>query len=480
MIKNNASVSGFTQSTPTLRVITDSQIEEIHYAALDILSRIGMKLENEKAREILYSHGAYVDGRIVYIPVKMVEQALRTVPSSFILYTRDGEPYIHVEGHNANYGCNPDNPLYRDPYTGEMRKPTSLDAANMGKLIDYLPHIDFINTCNFAFDVPEDIADRVNIRQYMFNLRKPICFSCKDSKALEDIIDMGAIAAGSREKLRAHPYMFHIEEPISPLTHDEVAIDCVMTCAKNEVPLVYFPMTMAGTTAPATLAGLLAQSHAEILFGLVIHQYTNPGAPFVYGAIPSIMDMQTTKFCYGAPEMWLCASAIADIAHYFKLPLWGTAGPTDAKEIDQQCVAELSYGILMAGLSGANLIHDIGLMDSANTYCPEIYVLSDELASMAKVITRGINITEETLALNEIEQSLTSGSFLCEEHTFNNFKNIWRPQFFDRTTSPEKDGDIFEKLNAKVRDVFENYEPIEFDPDKKKAILELEKKWMHI
>lgn len=464
--------------TPSLRVISDSQIEEIHYAALDILSHIGMKLENEKAKEILYSHGAYVDGKIVRLPTKMVEEALRTAPSSFILYTRDGEPFIHVEGYNANYGCNPDNPLYRDPYTGEMRKPTSLDAANMGKLIDYLPHIDFINTCNFAFDVPEDIADRVNIRQYMFNMRKPICFSCKDSSALEDIIEMGAIAAGGHDKLRIHPYLFHIEEPVSPLTHDEVAIDCVMTCAKHEVPLVYFPMTMAGATAPATLAGLLAQSHAEILFGLVIHQYANPGAPFVYGAIPSIMDMQTTKFCYGAPEMWLCASAIADIAHYFKLPIWGTAGPTDAKEIDQQCVADLSYSILMSGLSGANLIHDIGLMDSANTYCPEIYVLSDELASMTKVITRGIDVNEENLALPQIEQALESGSFICEEHTFNHFKQIWRPQFFDRTTSPEKDGDIFEKLNAKVRDVFEHYEPTPFAEDKKRAILEFEKKWM--
>lgn len=479
MIKNDSPRPSFVQSTPSMRVLTDSQIEEIHYAGLDILSHIGMKLENKEARELLHGHGAYIDGNIVHLPVRMVEQALRTAPSSFILYTREGEPYIHVEGHNANFGCNPDNPLYRDPYTGEMRKPTSLDAANMGKLIDYLPHVDFINTCNFAFDVHEDIADRVNIRQYMFNMRKPICFSCKNSDSLRDIIDMGAIAAGSHEKLRIHPYMFHIAEPISPLTHDEVAIDCVMTCSKNEVPLVYFPMTMAGTTAPATLAGLLAQSHAEILFGLVVHQYTNPGAPFVYGAIPSIMDMQTTKFCYGAPEMWLCASAIADIAHYFKLPIWGTAGPTDAKEIDQQCAAELAYSFLMAGLSGANLVHDIGLMDSANTYCPEIYVLSDELVSMTKVITRGIDVTEENLALPEIKQALESGSFLSEDHTFKHFRSIWRPQFFDRTTKPEKDGDIFEKLNSKVRDVFENYEPLEFDPDKKKAILELEKKWMH-
>ena len=163
MIKDHYLRTSFVQSTSTLRILTDSQIEEIHYAALHILSHIGMKLENETARELLYSNGAYVDGKIVQLPVKMVETALRTTPSSFTLY-EDGESYIHVEGYNAYYGCKPDNPLYRDPYTGEMRKPTSLDAANMGKLIDYLPRIDFINTCNFAFDVPVDIADRVNIR----------------------------------------------------------------------------------------------------------------------------------------------------------------------------------------------------------------------------------------------------------------------------------------------------------------------------
>jgi trimethylamine--corrinoid protein Co-methyltransferase len=478
MIKDNAPRSSFAQSTPNLRVLTDPQIEEIHYAGMEILTDIGMKLECESAREMLHGHGAYVEGSVVRVPVKLVEQALRSVPGSFTLHTREGEPFLGVQGYNAYYGCNPDNPLYIDPYTGETRKPTSLDAANMGKLIDYLPNIDFINTCNFAFDVHVDIRDRVNIRQYMFNMRKPICFSCKDNDSLKDIIEMGAIAAGSHEKLRAYPYLFHIEEPISPLTHDDTAIRNVMTCAEHEVPLVYFPMTMAGTTAPVTLAGLLAQSHAEIIFGLVVHQLANPGAPFVYGAIPSIMDLKTMKFCYGAPEMWLCASAISDIGHYFKIPIWGTAGPTDSKSIDPQAVAELSYGFLMAGLSGANLIHDIGLMDSADLYCPEIYVLSDELVSMAKVITKGIDVTEENLALPAIRESLETSSFISQDHTLDHFKEIWRPEFFDRSVSKKTEEPVTDKLNRKVKDIFENYVPREFDPDKKRAILELEKKWM--
>jgi trimethylamine--corrinoid protein Co-methyltransferase len=461
-----------------MRILTDSQIEEIHYAGVDILSSIGMKLECEEARELLYSHGAYIDKNVVKLPAKLVEKALQTVPSSFTLYTRDGEPFIQAQGYNIYYGCQPDNPTYIDPYTGEWRKPTSHDAANIGKLIDFLPNIDFINTCNFAFDVPEDIADRVNIRQYMFNMRKPICFSCKDSNSLKDIIDMGAIAVGGHDKLKIHPYMFHIEDSISPLIHDGEAVRCAMICAEHEVPLVYFPMTLAGTTSPVTLAGTLAQCHAEILFGLVIHQMTNPCAPFVYGAIPAIMDMGTLKCCYGAPEMWLCASAIADIGHYFKMPVWGTAGPTDSKSIDIQCVAELSYSILMAGLSGANLIHDIGLMDSANLYCPEIYVLSDELVSMAKVIMRGVSITEENLALPQIKKSLASGTFIDDEHTYAYFKDTWSSEFFDRTTTPRTEEQVLDKLNTKVKEIFENHIPPEFDPDKKRAILELEKKWM--
>jgi len=478
MIKNSFSRTNFMQSTPHLRVLTDSQIEEIHYAALDILTNTGMLLECKEARELLHSHGAFVDGSAIRVPVRLVEHALDTVPASFTLHTREGEPFLYVQGYNSYYGCNPDNPMYIDPYTGETRRPTSQDAANIGKLVDYLPNIDFINTCNFAFDVKEDIADRVNIRQYMFNMRKPICFSCKGNESLKDIIEMGAIAAGGHENLRARPYLFHIEEPISPLMHDDEAIQCVMTCARHEVPLVYFPMTMAGTTAPATLAGLLAQSHAEIIFGLIVHQLTNPGAPFVYGAIPSIMDMKTMRFCYGAPEMWLCASAISDIGHYFKMPIWGTAGPTDSKTVDIQAATELAYSFLMAGLSGGNLIHDIGLMDSANLYCPEIYVLSDEMVSMVKVITKGIDITEENLALSEIKMSLATRSFICGDHTFEHFREIWRPEFFDRDMTSTTEEPVVGKLNRKVKDIFENYAPPEFTPDKKRAILELEKKWM--
>ncbi len=472
--------SNFTQfSTPNMRVLSDGQIQEIHYAACEILSKTGMKIENQEARNLLHSFGAYVDENVVKIPTKLVEMALRSVPERIVLCNREGERKVFLEGHRSFFGCNPDNPEYYDPYTGERRPMTSKDGADMAKVIDYLPNIDFVLNACFSADVDVDIADRVIVRQMIFNMRKSIGFSCKDADSLLDIIEMGSIVAGGKEKLKANPYMFHIQEPISPLIHDDNGVKEVMICAEHEFPLVYYPMTMSGATAPATAAGILAQSHAESITGMVIHQLTNPGAPFVYGAIPAVMDMKTSRFCYGAPELFLNCAAIADIAHYFKIPVWGTAGTVDSKNVDQQAVTEMSLGYLMAAMSGQNLVHDTGLMDQATVTCPEILIMANEIISMVKHITRGIDINEETLALDVIDNALTSGSFLVEDHTMRHFREFWMPTLFDRSTAKVSESTITEKLNKKAKEIIETHVVPELDKDKKDAILELEKKWMH-
>lgn len=473
--------SNFTQySTPHMRVLSDAQIQEIHYAACEILSRTGMRIENNEARELLYSHGAYVDGNIVKIPTKLVEKALSTVPERVVLCNRDGERKIFLEGHKSFFGCNPDNPEYYDPYTGERRPMTSKDGADMAKVVDYLPNIDFVLNACFSADVHPDIADRVIVRQMIFNMRKSIGFSCTNADTLLDIIEMASIVAGGKEKLKANPYMFHIQEPISPLIHDDNSMKEVMICAREEFPLVYYPMTMAGATAPVTAAGILAQSHAESITGMVVHQLTNPGAPFVYGAIPAVMDMRTSRFCYGAPELFLNCAAIADIAHYFKVPVWGTAGTVDSKTVDQQCVTEMTLGYLMAALSGQNLVHDTGLMDQATVTCPEILIMGDEIIGMVKHILGGIDVNEETLALDVIDRSLVTSSFLGEEHTMKHFRGMWMPKLFDRSTAKVSEFTITEKLNQKAIEIIETHEVPELEEDKKKAILELEKKWMSL
>lgn len=463
---------------PHMKVLGESQILEIFNASCEILERTGMKIEDKEARELLHSYGAKVDGKIVKIPTKLVEQAIRTMPSRITLADREGNRKIFLEGNKSYFGCNPDNPEYYDPYTGERRPFTSKDGADMAKVIDYLPNIDFVLNACFSSDVHEDVADRVIIRQMMFNMRKTIGFSCKDVDTLQDIMDMGAIIAGGKEELEANPYMFHIQEPISPLVHEENTFKEIKLCAENRFPLVYYPMPMAGATAPATAAGLLAQDLAECFIGLVYHQLINPGAPIILGGVAAIMDMKTTRFCYGAPETYLQIAALTDILHYFDIPIWGTAGPLDAKTLDQQAATEMSIGYLMAALSGQNLVHDTGLMDQATVTCPEILILADEQISMVRKIMGGVEVNEETLALDVIDQALTSGTMLAEEHTLKHFRNFWQPNIFDRSTAKVSEKSITEKLNEKAKDIIENYEVPELDKDKKKAIIELEKKWL--
>lgn len=466
--------------TPQMKVLSVDQIEEIHSAACEILARTGSKIMNTKAKELLHGAGAHIcDNNVVKIPAYMIDQAIRTAPKKVVMCNRDGERKINLTGHHVHYGCNPDNPEYIDPFTHERRLFVSADGRQLAKIIDQAKHIDFLLNACFSSDFPENVADRVIVMEMMLNQRKTVGFSCKDADSLLDIIDMAAIVCGGYDNLKQNPYIFHIQEPISPLIHDDNSIKEVMICAEKGVPLVYYPMPMGGATAPATSAGLLAQNHAESLTGLVIHQLAVPGAPFIYGGVASIMDMKSARFSYGAPELHLQCSALADIAHHFQLPIWGTAGCVDAKTVDPQAGAEIAMSCLMAGLSGANLIHDVGLMDQATVTCPEVLLLADEVIGMVKKILGGIDVNEDTLALDVIDEVGPGGNFISQEHTFNNFGNFWKPRFFDRTVYKKgEDVNLNKKLNEEAISIINNYEVPELDEAKVKELRTLEKKWL--
>jgi trimethylamine---corrinoid protein Co-methyltransferase len=203
------------------------------------------------------------------------------------------------------------------------------------------------------------------------------------------------------------------------------------------------------------------------------------GAPFVYGGVASVMDMATTRFCYGAPELHLQCSALADIAHYFQIPFWGASGCVESKVLDEQAAVELTMSILMAGLSGSNLVHDNGLMDQASLVCPEIVLLCDEIMDMVKKILQGVTVSPETLALDVIHKVGPGGNFLAEDHTYKHFRNFWTPTIFSRQDVDPADAPAFsERLNQKAREIIETHEVPPLPEDTVKELLELEKKWL--
>jgi trimethylamine--corrinoid protein Co-methyltransferase len=252
----------------------------------------------------------------------------------------------------------------------------------------------------------------------------------------------------------------------------------VLYSAEKGIPAIYTPCVICGATAPATLAGALAQGLAECLVGAVIAQLKKKGTPIIIGGVASILDMASTILCYGAPELHLLSAAYADIAKWLRIPIFSTAGCSDAKVLDQQAAIESAISITVAALSGANLIHDVGYLESGLIGSYDMMVMSDEAISMVKRIMRGILVDEEHLAVDVINRVGPGGHYLADEHTYECFRNeFWFPKLMDRLRWDEwqqaGSRTMAQRVREKVIDLLENYEPEPLPDDVLKEVKEI-------
>ncbi|WP_227762020.1 trimethylamine methyltransferase family protein [Zhaonella formicivorans] len=459
-----------------LSILSPSQCEEIFLAAEEVLERTGVTFHDDEALEILKKAGCYVDGIRVRIPSYLVDRALRTVPHRVTLCnSRTGSRDVLLEGHNAYFGTGSDTPFFYDPFTGERKRSTKESVGWACKVIDALPNLDFVMSLGIVQDVPLLISDRHQFEVQVLNTGKPIVTTAHDIYGFADIIEMCEIIAGGEEELRKNPFMTLYAEPISPLQHAWEAASKLILAAKKALPVVYTPCVMAGGTVPATMAGVLVNGLAESLSGLVLHQNTREGAPFIMGGVFTIMDMGTTIFSYGSPEFNLLMSALADMAHYLKLPMFGTAGCTDSCIPDEQAAIEAAISIAMTAMSGPNLNHDVGYVEYGSTASLELLTIANDIIGMARRLVRGIRVDEDTLAVDLIDKVGPGGHFLAEDHTFKHFKTeSWFPSIINRQRyelwQAAGSKTLTEVANEKVKDIILNYEPEPLPKDVQKKI----------
>ncbi|MDD2497331.1 MAG: trimethylamine methyltransferase family protein, partial [Desulfitobacteriaceae bacterium] len=260
-----------------------------------------------------------------------------------------------------------------------------------------------------------------------------------------------------------NPFICLYAEPISPGVHCREAAQKLVMGAKKALPTIYTPCIMAGGTAPATMAGVMVQGLCESLSGLVLSQCTREGAPFIMGGVYTVLDMGTTIFSYGAPELHLLLAALADVAHYLNIPMFGTAGCTDSCIIDEQAGIEAALSIAMTNMSGANLNHDTGYSEYGTTSNLDLVVIADEVLGMARKLTNGIRVDEDTLALDVIEKVGPGGRFGKEEHTQEHAKENYAPRLVNRAARDiwAKAGgkSLTQVANEKVHDIINYHEP---------------------
>jgi trimethylamine--corrinoid protein Co-methyltransferase len=370
---------------------------------------------------------------IARIPRGLVEESIRSAPSRLSLFTRNGVEAMRLEGRRVYFGLGTDLLTTIDLETGERRPSRLRDVVHAALTGDYLHEIDFIASFAHPQDVPANLAYIASFRALVENSTKPIFFTAAGEEDLSAIIEMAEAVAGSEEGLRENPFLIHYAEPTSPLSHSFGALRKLFLCADKKVPVTYTPAVLAGATGPVTLAGAIIQANAEALSGLVLHQLRSRGAPIISGFAVTPMDMRTTTCAYGSPEYRLALSACADLYHHYGIPVWGTAGCSDAHTPDPQAAMEWALSILAAALDGANLVHDVGYLGQGSVGSPAAIVMCSEIISYVKRLTRGIEFGDDRIGMEVIRRVGPGGNFLAEEHTLRFFREEqWQPKFFNR------------------------------------------------
>ena len=465
--------------TGRLTVLSEEKCRAIYDAALGVIADVGMTVTQAEARELLAGGGATVVGEdLVRIPRDVVAEARSTAPSTLPVFDREGKPAMQLGGFNSYFGTGSDLMSTYDLETGERRQSVLADVGRMARLCDALPNIDFVMSSAYPHDVAAAASYLESFRAMVRNTTKPLVVTAAGADDLEVMWRIACALRGGAEELRARPYFIHYGEPVSPLMHPVEVLDKLLFCADSGIPLVYAPAPTAGAAAPITPAGQIMQGVAESLFGLVIHQMRRPGAPFITGSASAKLDMSTLRQLYNSAERYSTDLGIIEMAKWMDIPNWSFAGTSDSQCVDTQAGIDATQVTLLSMQAGANLNHDLGYLDAGLTCAPELVVIADEIVSMNRRVFEGIEVSDETLAVDVVAAAGPGGDFLRTKHTRRHVRDLqWRPTVFNRVSQArwEVEGslDLRAKARRKAIGILADHKPEPLPADVKKTMDDL-------
>ncbi len=450
--------------TPQFRVLSDRQIEKVYLATLECLNRTGVEVRNAEARELLAATGARADGTRVRIPPHIIQDAIAAAPRSFTLWGRNGEHRIQVVPDRVYFGPGPTCTYFVDPETGERRKVRHGDPGLTALVCDALENIDYVMGLGLISDVTPTLAPVYEYAEMVANTVKPILPWAYSVANVADIYQIAVAVSGSEAAFRQRPHFAFFATFQSPLVQTDEDLANVLWAADHDVPIVYLGGGTVGSTAPVTGAGTLVITLAGALSGLAIIQLKKRGAAVCVGGVPQAMDLRTGRPSYGSPEMSLLSAALADVCRYLGLPLMGTAGASEAKPLDLQAAIESTVQVVLSGLSGATLVHDVGFLDCADVGSLESLVMNDEIIAMVRRIMRGVEVSDDTLMLDLIDKVGPGGEFMSERHTARHCRaEIWTPTLMDRdpwvTWEAAGAQTMLDRIRAKLREILATHQP---------------------
>lgn len=402
-----------------VRALDKEETKIIHISALKILREIGVNVQDAETRVLLTDNGCRKasNGYILFTE-GIVQKALSTVPATVKLYHQNGEIAVNTNSDTPclTPGINCMNIL--DHKTGFHRPCLLKDISNTARVCDQLSNVNLVSSLGSPTDVLPGEESIKTVQAMVQQSGKPLTFTGHDEVEAKEIWGYLSGIVGGWDALSARPIGIDLIGPGSPLHVGQEACRRIRFAAKKSLPIICYSGLIPGATGPITLAGALAQSAAEAIACLVVHQLEGPGSPFITGSPILPMDMRTGCLAYGAPEYSLVNLASVDYYNDINLPNWTGAGCSDSHQVDSQAVAEANMSMMAAIMSNTSIIHNIGFLSSGKTGSLEMLVLCSELAKMISRIYDGITINSDSIGFDVIKRVVPSGgSFLADPHS---------------------------------------------------------------
>lgn len=403
-----------------MSLIDEERLEQLHRNSMRILSEIGIKVMSSKALELFEKAGAIVDHdeQVIRIDESIVDAALATAPSSFTLTSRNPAKRLTLGGDAMVFGLVAGPPNVHDRINGR-RQGNLADYRNFTRLAQYFNAIHIIgNQVCAPIELP---ANSRHLDTYYANLTlSDLCYHCTAigrGRAV-DGINMMAIARGANlEEMRASPGVITIISVNSPRLFDDAMADGLIAMAEHGQPVTVTPFTLMGAMTPVTLAAALSQQNAEALFGVVLTQLASPGAPVMYGAFTSNVDMRSGAPTFGTPENTKANIIGGQLARRYKLP-YRTSNSNASNAVDLQATYETEMSTWGAVLGGANMIyHAAGWLEGGLTASYEKLVLDVEILQNMMAFLEPVSFADDDLGFDAISSVPAGGHFFGADHT---------------------------------------------------------------
>jgi trimethylamine--corrinoid protein Co-methyltransferase len=471
-----------TTSTPRFHLLSKDALDAIHWATLDVLERTGIKIFSDKVLKMLEAAGCTInyEKKTAFISSYLVEESLKKRQKTVRLCARNPKYDLKLDGRHT-YICTDGTGTHTfDFENGRRRESVKDDVVKSARISDYLDTINIYWPMVTSQDFPAHVRVLHDLEAAMNNTDKHVGFETTTTPGeAKNEIKIAVAVAGDEKKLRKRPIISFTYCSIAPLQHAE-SIEAVLEFVKAGIPVFFMSMPQTGVTGPVTIPGSLVVNNAETLAGIVISQVASPGSPVGYSSASSNFDMLTSRWLAGSPEGGIIWAALSELARYYGLPSYVMGFGSDAPVPGPQACWEKVISGLFPVLAGCDVAVGIGLVDACTALSFEQLVIDDEIVRMIFRLAEGIEVNDETLALDLIHSVGPAGQYLTEKHTLKHFKEHVIPEISIRkpydTWKREGAKSVIDIAREKTKEILKTHQPAPLDKNVQKEIKEIIKR----